>query len=47
MPQHIKCLATVIYYLPLITHVSNCHLFSDIAISQGSVATRQRCGGIF
>ena len=47
MPQHIKYLATVIYDLPLITiPVSNCHLFSDITISQGSVATRLRCGEI-
>ena len=48
MPQHLKCLATVIYDLPLITvPVSNCYLFSDIAISQGSVAMRLRCGEIF
>ena len=51
MPQHLKCLDcldTVINDLPSITiHVSNCHLFSDITISQGSVATRLRCGGIF
>ena len=41
-------IATVIYDSPLITiHVSNCHLFSDITISQGSVATCLRCGGIF
>jgi len=41
MSQHLKCLATVIYDLALITiRVSNCHLFSDITISQGSVATR-------
>jgi len=47
MPQHLKCLATVIYDLPLITiPVSNFHLFSDITISHGSVATRFRCGGI-
>jgi len=47
MPQHLKCLATVIYDLPLITlTVSNCHLFSDINISQGRVATHLRCGGI-
>jgi len=40
-------LATVIYDLPLITiPVSNSHLFSDTNISQGSVATRLRCGGI-
>jgi len=48
MPQHLKCLDTVIYDLPLITiPVSNRHLFSAITISQGSVATRLRCGGIF
>jgi len=48
MPQHLKCLATVIYGYPLIAiHVSNCHLFSGINISQSSVATRLRCGGIF
>jgi len=47
MPQHLKCLATVIYDLPLITiHVSNYHLFSDIKISQGSVATPFKCDGI-
>jgi len=48
MPQPIKCLATVIYDLPLITiPISNCHLFSDINVSQGSVATHLRYGGIF
>jgi len=48
MPQHLKCLATVIYDLPLITiPASSCHLFSDINISQGSVAMHLRCGGIF
>ena len=48
IPQHVKCLTTVIYDLPLITiPVSNCHLFSGVNISQGSVATRLRCGGIF
>jgi len=48
MLQHLKCLATVIYDFPLITiPVSNCHLFSDINILQGSVATRLECGGIF
>jgi len=47
MPQHLRCLATVIYDLPLITMlIFNCHLFSDISISQGSVATRLRCGWI-
>ena len=40
-------IATVIYDLSLLTiPVSNCHLFSDINISHGSVATRLRCGGI-
>jgi len=48
MPQHLKCPDTVIYDLLLITIlVSNCHLFSGITISQGSVATCWRCGGIF
>jgi len=48
MSQHLKCLATMIYDLPLITTpVSTCHLFSDINISQGSVATHLRYGGIF
>jgi len=48
MPQHLKCLATVIYDLLLITiPVSNCHLFSDINISQGSVPTHLMCDGIF
>jgi len=46
MPQHLRCLATVIYDLLLITiPVSNCHLFSDINISQGSVATCLMCVG--
>jgi len=49
MPQHLKCLTTVIYDLP----ISNCHMFSDIKyfisinISPGSVVTRLSCGGIF
>jgi len=48
IPQHLKCLATVIYDSPLISiPVSNCHLFSDITISQGSVAMRLRCDGTF
>jgi len=48
MPQHLKCLDTVIYDLPLITVlVSNCLLFSDITILQASVASRLRCGGTF
>ena len=28
-------------------HISDCCQFSDIHISQGSVATHLRCGGIF
>jgi len=28
-------------------HISDCCQFSDIHISQGSVATYLRCGGIF
>jgi len=48
MPQHLKCLATVIYDLPLITiPISNCHLFPEINISQGNAVMRLRCGGIF
>ena len=34
--------------LSLITiHISDCRQFSEIHISQGSVATYFRCGGIF
>jgi len=49
MPQYLKCLAAVIYDLPLITIPASkiCHLFSGINISQGIVATCLRCGGIF
>ena len=48
MPQYLICIATVPCDLSLITiPVSNCHLFSDINISQRSVATRLSCGGIF
>jgi len=32
---------------PFIIHISDFHQFSDINISQGSVATHLRCGGIF
>jgi len=36
------------YDLKLITvPISNCRLFSDINISQGSVATGLRCGGFY
>ena len=35
-------------HLSLITiHISDCRQFSDIYISQGSVATYVMCGGIF
>jgi len=48
MPWYLKYLAAVPYDLKLITvPVSNCRLFSDINISQGSVMTRLRCVGIF
>jgi len=48
MPQYLKCLATEPCDLSLIAiSVSNCRLFSDINISQGSVATRLRYGGNF
>jgi len=37
----------VLCHLSLITiHISDCRQFSDIYISQGSVATYLRCGGI-
>jgi len=48
MPQHLDCLAKMIYDLLFITiPVWNCHLFSDNDISQGSLATPLRWGGIF
>jgi len=44
----LKCLAILPCHLPLIKiHISDCCQFSDIHISQGSVATYLRCGGIF
>ena len=46
--HHLKCLAVLPCHLPLITiHISGYRQFSDIHISQGSVATYLRCGGIF
>ena len=46
--KNLKCLATVPCDFSLITiSVSNCHLFSDVNISQGSASTHLRCGGIF
>ena len=47
MPQHLICLATVIYdVLFIIILVANYHLFSDINISQSNVAMRLRCGAL-
>ena len=40
-PWHLKCVATLSCYLSLMT------CFADIIVSQGSVATHARCGGIF
>jgi len=41
-------LAILSCHLPLITiHISDCRQFSDVHISQGSVETYLRCGGIF
>jgi len=46
-PPHLKHVATLPCDLSSITvHVSDFRLFSDIDVSQGSVATRLRCGGI-
>jgi len=46
--SQLYCLAVLYFDLPLITiHISDYHQFSDIHISQGSVATYVRCGGIF
>jgi len=48
MLQYFKCIATVSRDLSLTTiSVSNCRLFPYINISQGSVAARLRCSGIF
>ena len=46
MLRHTERVRQSTYDLQLITvPVSNCRLFSDINISQGSVAMRLRCGG--
>ena len=46
--SQLKCLAVLSCDLSLITmHISDCSQISDIHISQGSVATYLRCGGIF
>ena len=47
-PSQLKCLAVLSCDLSLITvHISDCRQFSDIHISQGSVATYFRCAGLF
>ena len=47
-PSQRKCLAVLPCDLSLITiHISDCCQFSDIHLSQGSVATYLTCGGIF
>jgi len=44
----LKCLAALSCDFSSITiHISDCRHFSDIHISQGTVATYFRCGGIF
>jgi len=45
IPQILSCSALSLYLITV--PVSNCRLFSDIDISQGSVVTRLRCGEIF
>ena len=46
--SHLKFLAILPWHLSLITiNISHCCQFSDIHISQGSVATYLRCGGMF
>jgi len=48
VPPHLKYVTTVPCNLSLITAlVCDCCLFSDIYVSQGSVASHMRCGGIF
>jgi len=45
--SQLKCLAILPCHLSLITiHILDCRQFSDSHISQGSVATHLRCGGI-
>ena len=45
--SQLKCLAVLSCDLSLITmHISDYGQFSDIHISQGSVVTYDRCGGI-
>ena len=47
-PPHLEYVTTVLCNLSLITAlVCDCHSFSDINVSQGSVATHMKCGGIF
>jgi len=47
-PSQLEALAILPCHLALITkHISDCHQFSDIHISQGNVAKYLRCIGIF
>ena len=47
-PSKLKSLAILPCDLSLIIiHISDCRRFSDIHISQDSVATHLKCGGIF
>ena len=47
IPPHLKYVTSVPCNLLLITVlVCNCRSFSDVNVSQGSVATHMRCGGI-
>jgi len=48
IPPHLKYVPTVPCNLSLITAlVCDCRSFSDISVSQGSVAMHTRCGGTF
>jgi len=49
MSQYLKYpVQCLMIYIGLVkVPVSNCRLFSDINISQGSVVTHLRCGGIY
>jgi len=47
-PPHLEYVTTVLCNLSLITAlVCDCHSFSDISVSQRSVATHMKCGGMF
>ena len=48
IPPHLIYVTTVPCNLSLITALlCDCRSFSDINVSQGSVATHTRCGGVF